>query len=483
MMSPTVVLRDGELEAASAAAARTGSAPRSCRRSSAVADGDDLAEAVERAARALRGRRGPGRAGDRRGGTRAARGERLRGRPLADRNVFFGGVHAVARRPGDGRARRRRRTRGAAARSRSPRRAHRSPTITRPLTFARSAISRERATASTSAAERRGEHAHPLVLGAQLEQALLGLRRRARPPAAIPVGVERLRQRHARAARRRRGGRARRRPRRAAALISPRRRARRTRAVDRLDLARPGSGDRSGRGPGTARSPVTMMFSRPSSKRSVTSVTRLEEAIRRAPPWSSRMIHERLPSSRADHPDCAAPRRCASGSSSPRRTTGSSKTRHRAHRSPAMEAVGALTGRLGEWRARRLAPGPARELSATRRCSLAGADRAVDVAGPARRLECQAQCRRPPAPQRRGRGPPAGGEVGTDRRRSSARRPSPARVPLGGLCAGPEQRLEAAEHRAPALGLAEAREGPRGRGRRRTRSSAPGRPRAGCCRR
>ena len=69
-----------------------------------------MAAAVRGAAPALRGRRRPGRAGDRRGGAGAARGARHR-RSSAGReiNLFFGGVQAVARDPRDRRPQRRRR--------------------------------------------------------------------------------------------------------------------------------------------------------------------------------------------------------------------------------------------------------------------------------------------------------------------------------------------------------------------------------------
>ena len=84
MMSPTVVLRDGELEARAR--------QRRLEPDPLGDPADDRAAGrrrlrVERggrgAAPALRGRRRPGRARDRRGGARPARGARLRGRPLA----------------------------------------------------------------------------------------------------------------------------------------------------------------------------------------------------------------------------------------------------------------------------------------------------------------------------------------------------------------------------------------------------------------
>ena len=79
----------------------------------------------------------------------------------AERNVFFGGVHAVARDPATGELARRRRSAPRRRRRRrlsgQPRAAYESPTITRPLTLARSAISRERRDRLDQRAERGGE--------------------------------------------------------------------------------------------------------------------------------------------------------------------------------------------------------------------------------------------------------------------------------------------------------------------------------------
>ncbi len=152
MMSPTVVLRDGELEAG------LGSGGSNRIRSAIlqtivrlVADGLDVAEAVVAPAGALRG----GRVQAEPGIDEAAL-ERLEARGYEvvrwpQRNVFFGGVHAVTRDPatassaGRGRPAPRRRGGGGVA-ARRP-----QPTTTLPFSFARSAISRERVTASTSA--------------------------------------------------------------------------------------------------------------------------------------------------------------------------------------------------------------------------------------------------------------------------------------------------------------------------------------------
>ena len=156
-----------------------------------------------------------------------------------------------------------------------------------PFIFARSATSRERRDRVDEGAEGGRQHVHALGLGAQLEQVLLGVGRQL-DPGGDPVGVHRLElgllgrlaadaldelgERLAGL----RGWRG--------LIVRARRSADSTGSTSPAgySVASKRSSTRNGR------SPVTMMFRRPSSKRSVTSVTRASQPIRRAPPSSSR---------------------------------------------------------------------------------------------------------------------------------------------------------------------------------------------------
>ena len=109
-----------------------------------------------------------------------------------ERNVFFGGVHAVSRDPATGELCTARATRGAAARSRSPEPGALEVADDDLAVHLRPLGDLARAGDGVDErAERAGEHAHPLGLAAQLEQPLLGVGREL-DPGGDPVGVQRL---------------------------------------------------------------------------------------------------------------------------------------------------------------------------------------------------------------------------------------------------------------------------------------------------
>ena len=149
MMSPTVVVRDGELEAGlgSGGSNRIRSAILADDRSAWSRTDCDVVEAVN--APRVHFEDGAVQAEP---GVDEAALQRLEERGYEvvrwdDRNVFFGGVHAVSRDPATGELR----AAGDPRRGGAVARPTISPTTTLPFIFARSATSRERATASTSA--------------------------------------------------------------------------------------------------------------------------------------------------------------------------------------------------------------------------------------------------------------------------------------------------------------------------------------------
>ena len=115
MMSPTVVLRDGELEAGLGSGGSNRIRSAVLQTILRLTDGLDVAEAVVAPAGPLRGRRRAGRARGRRGRAGPAREPRLRGRPLARPQRLLRRRPRRRAGPGHRRAPGRRETRGAGA--------------------------------------------------------------------------------------------------------------------------------------------------------------------------------------------------------------------------------------------------------------------------------------------------------------------------------------------------------------------------------